>query len=182
MTRLLAYAAPALMLAYGVCRWADGLDGDRGNGPAWTIGHVAFWVAIMLFTILADRLRRALPGALATAATVTTALGALGFLLVITHDLSDAFPNPPAATQVIGPVLFELGLLTLLVRHVVAGRLPLFSPIVVLLGFAAIPVNLDLLPLASLLVGVGLLPLALRRVPTSSAPATHAPIDGRPLP
>jgi hypothetical protein len=163
MTKFLAYAAPALMLAYGVCRWADGLDGDRHNGFAWTIGHAAFWIAIVLFTLLADRLRRALPGALTTAATAATAAGAVLFLWVITHDLVSAFPNAPGIVQILGPALFEVGLLILLVRHVAAGRLPIWSPVTVLIGFAAIPVNLDLLPLASLTVGAGLTPLWLGR-------------------
>lgn len=169
MTKFLAYAAPALMLAYGVCRWADGLDGDRGNGPAWTIGHAAFWVAIVLFTLLADRLRRALPGLLTTAATVITAIGSLFFLLVITHDIVATFYDPPGVIGILGPLLFELGLLTLLIRHTVARRLPVWSPILVLLGFTTIPISLDLLPLSAILVGAGLIPLWLRPAPPAVA-------------
>jgi hypothetical protein len=165
MTRLLAYAAPGLMLAYGVCRWIDGLDGDRGNGWAWDVGHAAFWVAIVLFAVLAERLRQARPGVLATVATLVTVAGSVLFLLVITHDLFEAFPNPPAFVQILGPALFELGLLTLLVRHAAAGLLPVWTPILVLLGFVTIPISLDLLPLSAILVGAGLIPLGLRPVP-----------------
>lgn len=174
MTRLIAWLAPALMLAYGVCRWSDGLDGDRGNGWAWDVGHVAFFFAIVLFAVLAERLRAALPSVLASAAVIATAAGALCFLLVIIHDLFDSFPNLPGPLQVIGPVLFQLGLLTLLVLHVVAGRLPWWSPVAVLLGFVAIPVSLDLLPLAAVLVGAGLAPLWVRPA-GHSATAEPAP-------
>lgn len=159
MTRFPAYAAPALMLAYGVLRWIDGLDGTRHNGWAWDAGHVAFFIAIVLFAILADGLRRNRPGVLATVATVATAAGALSFLWVITGDLYDPFPQLPSVLQIAGPAVFELGLLTLLVQHVAARRLPVWTPVLVLLGFVAIPINLDLLPLASILVGVGLVPL-----------------------
>jgi hypothetical protein len=172
MTKFLAYAAPALMLAYGVCRWADGLDGDKHNGIAWTIGHAAFWVAIVLFALLADRLRRSLPSLLTAAATVVTAAGSVLFLWVITHDLVSAFPNAPDVVQTIGPALFDLGLLTLLVRHAIAGKLPIWSPILVLIGFAAIPISLDLLPIASIVVGAGLTPLWLGRPGQRSARST----------
>jgi hypothetical protein len=50
-------------------------------------------------------------------------------------------PDPVFA---LGPVVFQLGLLTLLVLRVVARRLPVWSPVLVLLGFVPIAVNLDL--------------------------------------
>lgn len=159
MTRLLAIVAPALMLVYGVCRWADGLDGDRGNGWAWDVGHVAFFIAVALFAVLADRLRRELPGMVTAIAEVVTLFGAACMLWVITDDLFEAWPDLPAILNVTGSTLFSLGLLALLVRHTVAGRLPVWSPALVLLGFASIPVSLDLLPLSAILVGAGLLPL-----------------------
>ncbi|QQQ81071.1 hypothetical protein IOD16_31785 [Saccharothrix sp. 6-C] len=34
-------AAPLLVLVYGVCRIVDGVDGDRGPGPALPIGQFA---------------------------------------------------------------------------------------------------------------------------------------------
>lgn len=49
--------------------------------------------------------------------------------------------------------------MTLLVLRVVARRLPSWSPVLVLLGFVSIAVNLDLLPLGALLILAGLLPL-----------------------
>ena len=43
--RIAFIAAPLLVLAYGVIRILDGLDGSRGPGLAWTSGHIAFMAA-----------------------------------------------------------------------------------------------------------------------------------------
>lgn len=51
-------AAPLLVLAYGGIRIVDGLDGVRGPGPAWTVGHLAFLFALGLFVPLVAELRR----------------------------------------------------------------------------------------------------------------------------
>ncbi|MFI7540818.1 hypothetical protein [Actinoplanes sp. NPDC049599] len=171
LVRFCAFAAPALMLVYALLRVVDGLDGDRHNGPAWDLGHLAFFVAIALFAVLALALRALDRPAtarrvLVDAATAAVLAGAACFLWVITGDLSAGFHEAaplPAALELIGPLLFQAGLLILLVRLVLAGRLPAWSPIVVLLGFAAIGINLDLLPLGSVLVLAALLPLALGR-------------------
>ncbi|TDB81391.1 hypothetical protein [Micromonospora sp. KC721] len=170
--RLPALAAPLLLLVYGLFRVADGLDGDRGNGWAWDVGHVAFGLGILCFAVLAVRLRGVLRPAglraMLETATVATLLGAAGFLWVIGYDL---FPDLedvaviPGPVFILGPALFELGLLALLVRAVVVRPrlLPAWSPVLALVGFVAIAVNLDLLPLGAALVLVGLLPLARRR-------------------
>jgi hypothetical protein len=163
MTRFTALAAPALMLFYGVTRFFDGLDGDRGDSWLWDAGHVAFFFAIVLFAILGERLRRLHPGVLTTVAEAATVFGAACFLWVITGDLFDSWPGLPSALELVGPALFQLGLLTLLVRHAAARGIPAWSPLLVLLGFVAIPLSLDLLPLAAILIGAGLLPLAVGR-------------------
>jgi hypothetical protein len=169
LVRFCAFVAPALMLVYGLLRVVDGLDGDRHNGPAWDLGHIAFFVAIVLFAVLALALRALDRPAgwrrvLVDAATVAVLLGAGCFLWVIAGDLSADFRSAaplPEALELIGPLLFQVGLLTLLIRLVPGRRLPVWSPIVVLLGFASIGLNLDLLPLGAVLVLVALLPLAL---------------------
>jgi hypothetical protein len=156
MTRFCAVTAPALMLLYGILRFFDGLD-DRRGGWLWDVGHVAFFVAMILFAILALLLRT--PQRLSTAATAAVLFGAACFLWVIAGDLSDRFQSAaplPDVLQVIGPLLFQIGLLTLLVLR----RLPWWSPALVLGGFVALAVDLDLLPLASLLVAAGLTPLS----------------------
>lgn len=172
LVRFCALAAPALMLVYGLLRVVDGLDGDRHNGPAWDVGHVAFFAAIVLFAVLAvalrglDRPAGTAPRVLVEAATVATLFGAGCFLWVITGDLSEGFRSAaplPEALELAGPALFQIGLLILLVRLVLARRLPVWSPVAMLVGFAAIGVNLDLLPLGAALVVLALLPLALAR-------------------
>jgi hypothetical protein len=164
MTRFCAITAPALLLTYGIARWIDGLNGRRHDGFAWDFGHLAFLLAIALFAVLAVRLvqgtrRRVVAGLAATAAL----LGAACFLWVIVGDLFSGFRDAaplPGPLEFIGPVLFQLGLLTLLVLHVIDRRLPVWTPAFVLIGFAMIGANLDLLPLAALVIGAGLLPLA----------------------
>ena len=160
MIRTTAAAAPAFMLLYALLRVVDGLDGDRHNGPAWDVGHVAFFIAFVFFGALVIGLRRVMPPPrwLTEAATVSALLGVACFLWVITHDLFAAVPSPDFL-QFTGPALFQAGLLTLLIRLVVAGRLPVWSPVLTVVGFAAVGVDLDLLPLAAVLIGAGLVPL-----------------------
>ena len=164
LVRFCAVTAPGLMLVYGLLRLVDGLDGDRHNGPAWDVGHVAFFAAVVLFAVLAVALARInRPWTIAVPAVLATLFGAGCFLWVITGDLSESFQNAyplPDSLDLLGPLLFQIGLLVLLVQLVIARELPAWSPVAVLIGFAVIPVSLDLLPLGSVLVGAGLLPLA----------------------
>jgi hypothetical protein len=165
--RSISITAPALMLGYGIARWLDGLDGQRHNGPAWTIGHVMFFAAMVLFAAQAfglawrgrDRMAVALP---ALAATV---FGAGCFLWVIIGDLFRSFDHPlPAPIAGGGPALFVIGMVTLLGLQSAARRLPWWSPAAFLAGFVAVSVDLDLLPWAAVLILAGSIPLA-RRLP-----------------
>ncbi|MEV4200283.1 hypothetical protein [Micromonospora globbae] len=168
--RMVTLTAPLLLLLYGVARLIDGLDGDHGPGWAWNIGHSLFFASIALFGVLAVHLRRMLLGAaprlraLTDTATVAALAGAASFLWVILGDLfpglADAAPLPDPLF-LLGPLLFQLGLLTLLVQAATLRprRLPLWAPPLVLVGFAAIAVNLDLLPVAGALIFAGLRPL-----------------------
>lgn len=166
--RRVALAAPVLLLLYGVLRFADGLDGQRGPGLFWNAGHAAFFAAMTLFGVLAAGVRGLLPGhhRLATAATAITLAGVLCFLWVIAGDLSatlrDAAPMPDPL-QTAGPMLFPLGLLILFGLLVAARRLPVWTPLLFGAGIAAITVDLDLLPFAALAILAALAPL--RRSP-----------------
>jgi hypothetical protein len=168
MTKFSALAAPLLLLVYGLCRMVDGFDGDRGNGLAWDAGHVAFFLAFVALAVLVIGLRRMVDGPrwLMNLAVLAGLFGAACFLWVIAGDLSAAFHDAapmPDLLQMVGPVLFQLGALTLLVRLVTVGRLPFWSPALVLLGFVAIAVDLDLIPVGAILLGVGLAPVATGR-------------------
>ena len=62
----------------------------------------------------------------------------------------------------LGPLLFQVGVLTLLIMMVTARprRLPIWSPLLVLVGFLLFAANLDLIPIGALLILAGLRPLA----------------------
>jgi hypothetical protein len=155
--------APLLMLGYGIARWVDGFDGARHNGVAWPIGHTMFFLAIVLFAVLAVALARRAPGrtAVAWTACAATLVGAFCFLWVITGDLFAGFGRDlPGPLTAIGPPLFVLGLVTLLGLQAGARRLPFWSPIAFLAGFLAISFDLDLLPLAALVLLAAAVPVA----------------------
>ncbi len=101
----------------------------------------------------------------ANLATVAGLFGVACFLWVILGDLfadfHDAAPLPDPL-EMIGPLLLQLGVLTLLVMLVTARprRLPVWSPVLVLAGFLLFAVNPDLIPIGALLVLAGLAPLA----------------------
>jgi hypothetical protein len=156
-------AAPALMLGYGVLRWIDGLDGSRHNGPAWTIGHVMFFLAMVLFAVQAFGLTRLAGDRLAVAvpALAATVFGAACFLWVIVGDLFSGFDRPlPSWLDGTGPALFVIGMVTLLVLQSLDRRLPYWCPAVFLAGFVAVSVDLDLLPVAAALILIGSVPVA----------------------
>jgi hypothetical protein len=164
--RIAAGAAPVLLFAYGVLRLIDGLDGHHGPGLPWNVGHTLFLAAIVLLVVLGLGLRRVLrprPGAprwIADLSVVATVLGAIPFLWVTLTDLFRRLPHLDGPLKNGGPALFEVGLFGLLVLLAAQRRLPFWTPALVLIGFLAIPINLDLIPVAAVIVAVGLLPLS----------------------
>lgn len=134
-------AAPALMFGYGVVRLLDGRDGEYGPGPAWTTGHLLFLAGLVLFGGAVVRLRRLVPATTtARKATASTAMalalvGVVAFVRVILLDLLVGFRATdnaemrvirddignvpgilPEAVWDLGPLLFQMGLLTLTVQ------------------------------------------------------------------
>jgi hypothetical protein len=172
--RFCALGAPAFLFLYGILRWIDGADGDHGPGVAWNVGHTLFFVAFVLLGILAAGAPRLVPSlaprqrAFAGVAAAGALSGAACFLWV---TLGDLFPGLrdraplPGTLETAGPLLFQIGALTLLIQLAVGRRLPASSPVLVFLGFLAIGVNLDLLPLGAALIGVGLAPVATTGAP-----------------
>jgi hypothetical protein len=197
MTRLSYIAAPALLIAYGVARLIDGLDGSYGPGSAWTIGHVFFGISLTLFGVVLFGLRREAPSyrAIATTAVAAALVGLLVFIRSVVVDLVvgfqgidradmdriypryDGFPVglPAAFTRVldnVGPALFIVGLLTLVIQLAAISprRLPWRSPVLIAIGFACITANLDLLPVAGAGMALGLLPMRAQRANAQDLP------------
>jgi hypothetical protein len=178
-------AAPALLVAYGVARQIDGLDGSYGPGPTWTIGHVFFGVGLTMFGVVLIGLRQEVTRhrAIATTAVAAGLAGLLVFIRSVVVDLIvgfqgadradmdriyprlNGFPGvlPASFYRVldnVGPALFIAGLLALLIQLAALRprRLPWWSPVLVAIGFACITVNLELLPTAGAVMLLGLLP------------------------
>jgi hypothetical protein len=165
---LVRLGAPVLLFVYGTLRLIDGWDGHHDkDGALWRAGHVCFFAAFALLALLTVQVYRALPlihgtparRMVALAATVAGVFGAACFLWVIVGDLFPSFPRLPDALQIAGPALFQLGMLTLLVLLVIAGLIAAWSPVLVVTAFVAIGVNLDLIPVAAVLLFAGLAPL-----------------------
>jgi hypothetical protein len=186
LVRFCAVAAPGFLLLYGILRLLDGLDGRQDRGLAWNAGHVMFFIAFTLLASLCVGLRQlVLPAGrsrriIAGAATAAALFGAACFLWGIAGDVFARFHQAapvPGPLQLVGPLLFQVGSLTLLVQLVTARprRLPVWSPLLVLLGFVLIAVNLDLLPAGALLILAGLAPLAVAGNRPSAAAGTPAP-------
>jgi hypothetical protein len=171
-------AAPVLLTGYGLIRLADGLDGERGPGPAWTTGHLAFLGGLVLFVPVLLTLRRLAGGG--RLATATAAVGLAGVVLSMAQitidivvglragdhaamgpmfDRVQEVPGVALAVYDAGPMLFYVGLLVAVV-HLAARRVvPVWTPIAILLSIVASVANLDLLPVGGLLMLVAFAPL-----------------------
>jgi hypothetical protein len=186
--------APALVTAYGLARLIDGIDGSKGPGPAWTIGHLFFLAALALFGVAMVGLRREGRRWFDTAALVGGIVGVVAMARVVVVDILvawgaadraemereypryDDFPGLPhglgGVLDEVGGVLFPLGLIVLLVHLAVVRRLPWWSPVLATAGFATILATLDRLPAAGLLLLVALVPTA---TGTSRSPVPASP-------
>ncbi len=151
---ILAIGGPLFLLAYGLLRVVDGRDGFYGSSWAWNVGHGFFLVAFLMFAALAWRLR-----GVSVLAAVAALGGAAAFVWVILGDLFDALPDLPDPLMIAGPLLFQVGMLTLLTVLAIRRIVPMWSPVLVLLGFVLFVVDLDLLPLGAVLLLGGLAPI-----------------------
>ncbi|GIH75185.1 hypothetical protein [Planobispora longispora] len=172
-------AAPLLVLAYGVIRIIDGLDGSRGPGPAWTTGHLAFIAALVLFVPIFWQMRRmAGRDTIATVSAVTGLAGGAAFLAQFTIDIVVGFmaadhaamgvlfdrvqsvPGVSPVVYVAGPALFCVGQLALAVRLALLGRVKAWVPALVL-AYSLLPfIDKDLIPLGAVCLLVSFIPLA----------------------
>ncbi|MFF4620617.1 hypothetical protein [Nonomuraea jabiensis] len=188
-SRIAFIAAPLLVLAYGVIRILDGLDGSRGPGIAWTTGHLAFMAALVLFVPIFWQMRRMAGGnalATASAAAGTVGVGALlaqfgidivvGFMsadkeaMGVLFDRVQGVPGVSAAVYDVVPLLFFAGQLALVVQLAALRRVRVWTPVLVLADLVLPFIDKDLIPLGALCLLVSFVPLA-RQVPATSRPA-----------
>lgn len=161
-----ALDAPLLLLAYGLLRLVDGLDDTHDQGLLWTFAQLALFASMALFAILATAVRKLVPpGArtLAAVAASATAAGVICFLWTVTGALSPGFGGAtplPGTLRIAGPLLFSLGLLTLLGLLVAARRAPAWSPLLFGAGVAAMIIDAVAVPPAALILLAALAPLA----------------------
>ncbi|MFI6735927.1 hypothetical protein ACIBI9_23640 [Nonomuraea sp. NPDC050451] len=188
-SRIAFIAAPLLVLAYGVIRILDGLDGSRGPGLAWTTGHLAFMAALVLFVPVFWQMRRmaganALATASATAGTVgvVALLGQFGIDIVVgfmsadneamsvLFDQVQSVPGVSAVVYDVVPLLFFAGQLALVVQLAVLRRVRVWTPVLVVADLVLPFVEKDLIPLGALCLLVSFVPLA-RQVTAAPRPA-----------
>ncbi|MEE1787151.1 hypothetical protein PUR71_30225 [Streptomyces sp. SP17BM10] len=187
-TRLTAHAvvgAPVLMALYGGIRL---VPGSREPGPGWTTGHALMLAGLLLFAPILLALRRLLAprgtvaGRLAAGAALGVAFaGLVASVLQIGIDLYvgvasatkgdqtrmferiQAVPGVLTAVYEVGPLLFYVGLLALLVAASVgaARTLRWWSPVLMVAGTLGSMVDLAFIPLAAVCYLIALSPLIL---------------------
>ncbi|MGW3623132.1 hypothetical protein [Streptomyces sp. NPDC000880] len=184
--RIAYFGAPLLTLAYGVIRILDGLDGYRGPGLAWTTGHLAFLGAMALFVVAFVRMRQlagrnALSTVIAGIATAGAAALAAKFAIdVIAGFLSDDHlgmslltariretPGVSLLAYDIGPYLFYLGQLALVVQLAVIRRVKAWTPFLVLFDLLMPFIDKDLIPVGAIVLLISYASLC-RQVPETS--------------
>jgi uncharacterized membrane protein YhhN len=176
MKRVGVFAA-GFLVAYGIVRLVDGMDGEHGPGLAWTVGHLLFLVGFLLYGVLLVKARAALGRrrGVGTAAVVVGMVGVAAFVRVIVVDLIVGFRAPDHAAMsrigdayerwpgdlgiyeplyTVGPLLFLVGLLTLAILLTIERQLPVWSPVLLPAGFVVISANLTLIPLGGALLGL----------------------------
>ncbi|KAA2255651.1 hypothetical protein F0L68_28055 [Solihabitans fulvus] len=172
-------AAPLCMVTYGVIRLTDP---SHGPGIAWTAGHLALVVGAALFGVVFLGLHRlAAPTSTAGrlsfgAATAVSLVGALAVAAQGTIDLVvglrsvdrpamnqlfheiQGHPGVTPAVYTVGPMLFYVGLVWLMVQLAARRRISPWRAGAVLLGTVVMALGLNLIPLGAALILVALAP------------------------
>ncbi|WP_412543067.1 hypothetical protein R8Z50_11470 [Longispora sp. K20-0274] len=180
-------AAPLLTLTYGIARFLDGLDGQRGSGFFWNFGHLAFLVALAYFAQAFVEIRALLGRSIG--ATVAAAIGFVGIVCAGAQFAIDIFlglaysdreamnaafdhiqglPGVQAAVYDFGPLLFFVGQITLSVLLAKAGRLRWFAPLLVVADLMVPFADKDLIPLGAICLLISYWPLARRTAGTTT--------------
>ncbi|MFD7263959.1 hypothetical protein [Streptomyces sp. NPDC059874] len=195
LTRAAFITAPLCILAYGAIRLSDP---DHGPGLAWTTGHIALLAGVLQFALVFPALRRMTGPATGAAgrlsAGAAASLGLTGTLAVVAQAAIDlvvglraadrpgmerlfeevqSHPGVLPAVYTVGPTLFYVGLVWLMVQLAVQRRISPWRPVVVVLGTVTMAASLDLMPIGALLFAVALFPLSLP-LPAPIRPARSA--------
>ena len=88
--KLLAIGGPLFLLAYGLLRLVDGLDGSHGPGWAWNVGHAFFLVAFLMFGALVWKLLD-----VSAVAAIAALAGSAAFVWVTSATCSTTCPDCP---------------------------------------------------------------------------------------
>ncbi|GAB3902760.1 hypothetical protein GCM10027612_68360 [Microbispora bryophytorum subsp. camponoti] len=171
----------------------DGFDGSRGPGLAWTVGHLFFLAALVLFVRIFGRLRTMAGGGVtATAGYAAGLAGALALAAQFTIDIVVGFlsadhgamgprfeavkaiPWVEPVVYTVVPLLFYVGMVALVARLAVGRRVPWWSAALVLVQAVLPLVSKDLIPLGAALLLLAFVPLLRLR---SEQPVVHAPIS-----
>ncbi|MFI6395291.1 hypothetical protein ACIBHY_46970 [Nonomuraea sp. NPDC050547] len=172
-------ATPLLVLAYGVIRILDGLDGSRGPGIAWTTGHLAFIAALALFIPIFLDMRRRLGGGVLPTVTVVAGIAGIacamaqfvidvivGFMAAdhagmgVLFDRVQEVPGVDLLVYQGGPFLFYIAQFVLVTHLAVVKQVKYWTPVLVMLDFMLPLMNKDLMPLGALCLLVSFIPLA----------------------
>ncbi|MFE7189018.1 hypothetical protein [Kitasatospora sp. NPDC057541] len=175
VTSFAVVAAPVLMALYGGIRL---LEGSREPGPGWLVGHALMLLGLLLFGPVLAALGRGRGGLGRAAAGVAftglaASLGQIGIDLYVgavavdtadQHRLFDVVQSRPGvlpAFYSVGPMLFYVGLLALLVIAATgAGRvLRWWSPVLMPAGTVLTAADLAFIPVAAGCYLVALAPL-----------------------
>ncbi|MBM7443073.1 hypothetical protein [Streptomyces sp. HB132] len=190
--RMVMLAVPALTFTYGLFRIADGLDGERGPGPAWTIGHLAFCAALVLFAVVFRWLRGLAPSGdrvaavayWAATAGVTVLLMQFGIDLVagaVSADhlemslFTERASEVPGVAPIVydfGPYLFYVGMLALIVRLAVVRVVKPWTVVLVLADLVMPLADKDLIPVGALLLSISFAQIARVMESQQAAPGT----------
>ncbi|MGW5240625.1 hypothetical protein ACWEOW_16975 [Monashia sp. NPDC004114] len=167
--RILAFAAPMALFAYGILRWVDGLDSRSGSGPLAVAAGAMLVVAVAglawLTAALASRAEH-LPVAVPAGLLAAFGAGATGAVW-LGHTVGlfdDAIPSALAAG---GPVLVGIALAAVLGALTIEARMPVSSLALAGAAAAVLMLPFDLLPLGALLLLIALAPLGRQTNPGS---------------